>query len=143
MELNCLKCGKPFKTTQSRPGKYCSAKCGHDDKKEKPLSQRLWSKIDVKSEDECWPWKGTLNKQGYGAIGFKDRKPKGAHRVTYQITKGDIPEGMVVMHTCDNPQCCNPKHLKLGTYSDNSEDMVSKGRGNPPKGNNNIHSKGR
>ncbi len=92
------------------------------------LSQRFWSKVDIRSEDECWLWQGCLSKAGYGQIRFGG-KLYYAHRVAYSMTYGEIPDRMEILHTCDFPRCCNPNHLQLGTHDDNMKDMAQKGRG--------------
>ena len=79
---------------------------------------------------KCWEWRASKVTSGYGQI--KGQAPFGkrlkAHRVSYEIHKGPIPDGMFVMHTCDNPGCVNPDHLRAGTHSDNMRDMASKKR---------------
>lgn len=94
----------------------------------KTLEQKFWEKVEVC--DGCWRWHAAKLPSGYGIIGGSKGASKNhyAHRVSYEIHHGPIPDGMVVMHTCDNPECCNPSHLRTGTYKQNSEDMVSKGR---------------
>ncbi len=76
----------------------------------------------------CWKWRGAKLKHGYG------RYSGGllAHRIAYELLVGPIPESLLVLHSCDNPECTNPKHLFLGTHSDNAKDMVSKGRNRHP-----------
>lgn len=91
-----------------------------------PLSERLWRRV-VKT-DTCWLWTGCRSKQGYGSIGDEGGQPEGAHRVAYRITYGPIPAGLCVLHRCDNPPCCNPAHLFLGTNTDNVADREAKGR---------------
>lgn len=72
----------------------------------------------------CWPWRGEVDKDGYGYVG-RDR----THRIAYAREAGmELQVGDVVMHTCDNPTCCNPRHLALGTQLQNIADRVSKGR---------------
>ena len=80
--------------------------------------------------DNCWIWLGRLFGKGYGSIGLggKGAKQVLAHRLSYQIHKGPIPDGMVVMHKCDNPRCVNPDHLEAGTQSQNIKDAFSRGR---------------
>jgi hypothetical protein len=95
------------------------------------IEQRFWRLVDKRSDDECWEWKGQILKGGYGRL---SAGPKGggaflAHRLSWQLAnKQEIPEKMVVMHKCDNPKCVNPNHLSLGTYMENTWDMISKGR---------------
>lgn len=87
----------------------------------------MWDKIDKRGPDECWPWLGTLNAYGYGVIGHR-RKLAMVHRLVLGSTVGGIPEGMVVLHLCDNPPCCNPAHLRVGTYRENTHDAIAKQR---------------
>jgi len=77
---------------------------------------------------KCINWLGATNGVGYGITWF-NKKKEYAHRVAYIKANGEIPDGMFVCHSCDNPLCVNPKHLWLGTRSDNMKDMVKKGRG--------------
>lgn len=87
---------------------------------------RFWPKVIV-TEDGCWGWSGGTHEFGYGSFTSHDGH-YGAHRFSYYIHKGNIPEGMFVCHKCDNPPCCNPDHLFLGTVEDNNRDRESKGR---------------
>ena len=93
--------------------------------------ERFWSKVD-KSGD-CWEWLAGKNKKGYGQFHIS-RKQLGAHRVSWELTNSEIPEGLCVLHRCDNPGCVNPDHLFLGTAQDNSDDKISKGRDSRLKG---------
>jgi len=88
----------------------------------------IWLKINIKSSDECWEYIGLLDKDGYGSfmINYKNMR---AHRVAYESFYGSIPKKLLVLHKCDNPSCCNPNHLWLGTNKDNTQDMINKGRG--------------
>ena len=90
--------------------------------------ERFWKHVNKKSEDECWEWGASRNPNGYGNIkvNYKIRK---AHRISWTIHQGEIPEGLCVCHTCDTPSCVNPYHLFLGTHTDNMNDMNRKRRG--------------
>ena len=90
---------------------------------------RLWTKIEERGPDECWPWLASCNLDGYGHLRLNGKLER-AHRVVWFLTYGTIPEGMCVCHHCDNPPCCNPAHLFLGTQIDNIHDRDAKGRGN-------------
>lgn len=103
----------------------------------KPLSDRFWPKVIRRGDDECWGWSGARDVFGYGVLGAgRGRGTLGAHRVSWELHNGPIPDGLHVLHKCDNPPCCNPKHLFLGTVKDNSVDCARKGRvrGGMPKG---------
>lgn len=95
------------------------------------LVARFWAKVDRLSVGECWPWKGSRHPKGYGRIrvGGKYGELISSHRVSWEIAHGRmVPEGKQVCHSCDNPPCCNPDHLWLGSNADNVADKVSKGR---------------
>jgi len=88
----------------------------------------FWGHVDtLGGPDSCWEWFQSVDRNGYGYTWWNGRNAR-AHRVAWQITFGDIPVGMCVLHKCDNPSCCNPMHLWLGTRSDNVADKVAKGR---------------
>ena len=91
------------------------------------LEERFWEKVDKKEPDDCWIWQGCGDGR-YGGIKSKGRMLK-AHRVSWELANGPIPEGMCVLHHCDNPACVNPAHLFLGTHTDNMRDKEEKGRG--------------
>lgn len=84
----------------------------------------------VVSDSGCWEWTGLVGKNGYPSVGYKGKRARGAHRISFMLHKGEIPDGLFVCHTCDNKLCLNPGHLFLGTAKQNSQDMVSKGRAN-------------
>lgn len=92
----------------------------------KPLEKRLDSNTFY-SPDGCHYWLGTTSSDGYGTITV-NKQTKSTHRISYQVRKGPIPDGMFVCHHCDNPICINPHHLFIGTHLDNMRDMVKKGR---------------
>lgn len=88
---------------------------------------KFWRKIDKKGSDECWEWIAGRTKAGYGITKTNGEYHLG-HRLSWMIHNGDIPKGLFVCHSCDNPGCCNPQHLWLGTPHDNVIDAITKGR---------------
>lgn len=105
---------------------YRASRRGKPLKKLKP-SERFWPKVEVLGPQDCWLWTGCRGKKGYGKF-YADGHNVQAHRFSYLLAFGPIPEGKLVLHECDNPPCVNPLHLKLGTCADNTADMVRKGR---------------
>lgn len=90
---------------------------------------RFWAKVIKGSQNECWGWIGATSK-GYGAMAsdYKTRKVLRAHRMSFELARGKITNGLHVLHKCDNPTCSNPEHLFLGTHADNMRDMFAKKR---------------
>lgn len=86
----------------------------------------------ARKEGECMFWLGALNAYGYGAVRYQG-KVIGAHRLSYILHHGEIPDGELVMHSCDNRPCINPAHLSLGSIADNIQDMWDKGRDHQSK----------
>ena len=101
---------------------------------------RFWLKVDIGSDDDCWEWLACKNPKGYGQFQY-EKSIQQAHRVSYMINIGKIPDGLFVLHNCDNPSCVNPNHLFLGTNQDNVQDKVNKNRVHHPKGELNGRSK--
>lgn len=91
------------------------------------MEMRFWTKV-LPVESGCWEWQAGRNEHGYGLFATRRSGRSRAHRVAYERFVGPIPEGLHVLHTCDNPPCVNPAHLFLGTVKDNSKDMMRKGR---------------
>ena len=98
-------------------------------RKKRPVADRFWPKVDRRGPDECWPWLAGVRRkdEGYGAF-YVNGRHKPASRVAYELTFGEVAKGLVICHRCDNPGCCNPAHLFVGTNQDNDADRVAKGR---------------
>jgi hypothetical protein len=109
-----------------------SKSCGHSQK----LEDKFLSHIE--KTDYCWNWKGAISSHGYGSF-IVDKKNKMPHRISYELFKGQIPEGLYVCHSCDNIKCVNPDHLFVGTQKDNMKDCINKKR--MPKGEEKYKSK--
>lgn len=91
----------------------------------------FWSRVDKGSESECWLWTGRVTSHAWGEYGrfwVTDVGYVRAHRYSYELVNGPLPDGLFVMHACDNPRCVNPAHLSTGTHTDNMRDMATKGR---------------
>jgi hypothetical protein len=89
--------------------------------------ERFWSKVDVREPDECWEWKAGRDRDGYGLFQLKRRQIR-AHRFAWELANGSLLGQLHALHSCDNPSCCNPTHLFPGTNTENTADMVAKGR---------------
>lgn len=88
----------------------------------------FWPKVDIRGPDECWPWKRSTQRYGYGGV-TRNKEKKTASRVAWELTYGPIPaDKPFICHHCDHPWCCNPAHLFPGTHLDNMADMRRKGR---------------
>lgn len=140
----CQNCGKTFQITLGRfnyfPAVACSRTCADRKKritcigatnytaKQKKLFE---NKIMPEPMSGCWLWTGASNRRGYGSTNFNKRRQE-SHRVSWRIYRGEIPDGISVLHKCDNPGCVNPDHLFLGTNSDNMKDAFRKKRGRIP-----------
>lgn len=118
---------------------YCSHPC-HGEAKRRAANERratrFLSRVKKGAPDECWPYQG-YKLRGYGYVTEGAGKACSAHRYMYRLVFGEVPNDKVVCHKCDNPPCCNPNHLWLGSNAENVQDMWRKGRGKqavPPKG---------
>lgn len=126
-------CGKPLQAKALCHGHYIQQWKGqplrplrvlsHDP----PEERLIFGLSDYGVAGKCWGWKRAISSNGYGAIGV-DGGLKGTHVLAYELWVGPVPEGLHVLHHCDNPPCCNPEHLRVGTREDNMQDMVSRGR---------------
>ena len=91
-----------------------------------PVSERFWAK--VQKTPACWVWTASTSRNGYGKFRLPEGPLTSAHRISWEWAYGPVPEGMCVLHRCDNPPCVRPEHLFLGTIADNNHDCVTKGR---------------
>lgn len=94
--------------------------------------EKFWKRVN--KTEYCWIWMGAHQKDGYGILTYH-QKGYLAHRLSYELCNGLIPDGLYVCHTCDNPSCVNPSHLYLGTQSDNMKDRARRGRNNQTRAN--------
>jgi hypothetical protein len=112
--------------------------------KHMPLIERFFQKVDKSGSEaypNCWIWKPEKTGKDYGSFKhYRDRPAIGAHVSSYLFHIGEVPEGMLVRHRCDNPPCVNPEHLTIGSASDNMKDMFERGR-NPSQTKKQTHCK--
>lgn len=134
----CACCGDTFFRRAKSSGAqwekraFCSPICSNRSKEPEPLHVRFWN--NVVRADGCWLWVGTIDDKGYGKISHGGRaykKDLKAHRLSYELRNGPIPDGMVICHRCDTPACVNPAHLYAGTQKQNMMDASARGRLNP------------
>lgn len=106
--------------------------------------ERFRKRIDIRGKNECWPWTGGKSSkevgQNYGKVWFMGRKHR-AHRLAYELFNRSLLPTELVCHSCDNPPCCNPKHLFVGNHYDNTHDCISKGRSKKERGVDRYNSK--
>jgi len=142
----CQHCSAPFRSENLPKQRYCSKRCGGLAKR-LPVLDRLRAKLtNLHDPYDCWEWTGATIKNGYGTMKATDRprtcREQLTHRMMWIAVNGPIPDGLLVLHHCDNRPCCNPRHLFLGTKKDNTQDAIAKGRHvYIPAGEKNPHAK--
>lgn len=103
------------------------------------LAERFWPQVDRRGSDECWPWIGYADRHGYGRISIGLDAQGGAvqvpaSRAAWMLANDRYPGDLLIRHRCDNPPCCNPAHLELGTHADNNRDCRERGRHKAARG---------
>lgn len=133
---SCKQCGEVFRTWPNRirrgEGLFCSLSCCSKSKAVPPET-RFWR--HVTKGDSCWIWVGNLDRGGYGRLNIHGKFIL-AHRLSWELHNGPIPAGLLCLHKCDNPPCCKPEHLYLGTDKDNTRDKMARNRQGAPRGSN-------
>ena len=129
-ELGCQSCGGPIRRNAKHSNaRFCSQRCVNLGRRRPTLAERFHARVDRRGgPEECWPWVGAVNRGGYGRMLWTDGHQHGAHRIAFELAFGWTLAHAVVCHSCDNPRCCNPTHLWLGTVADNNKDRAAKGR---------------
>ena len=135
MKVNCQWCDSEFNIRPSHyergQGRFCSCVCRNKSRWKRYQNDALnwfWNRVDLTAGGvACWPWRGRRLRSGYGRLVLRGRQIA-AHRIAYELSNGPVPTGLLVCHSCDNPPCCNPLHLWIGTHQDNMDDMMAKGR---------------
>jgi hypothetical protein len=98
------------------------------------LEDRFWSLVDRRGDDECWEWAGSRTRARYGILRENPRTEWKAHRLSWALHNGPVPDGALICHHCDNPPCVNPSHLYAGNAKSNAQDRASRGRGGEKRG---------
>lgn len=125
----CHQCGVPFEVFPCRANtaKYCSTECKYQ-ARALSIDERFHERVASPDENGCMLWTHSTDSKGYGRLWYEGGRI-GAHRLAWEIHHGiPVPEGMQVNHHCDNPLCCNPAHLYVGSQADNMQDMADRDR---------------
>lgn len=140
MTKSCAHCATPFRSKHNHArSRYCSLKCAGAAQTANAQIKRLSPDraaslisefVERRGLDDCWPWRGIVQPNGYGrACAVMGRKHEYAHRLAYAVAHPDQSiRGRFVLHSCDNPICCNPNHLSLGDHSENLRQAMERDR---------------
>lgn len=126
----CTYCGSGYQVERrhAETSRFCSLTCKASYQADpERMVARFWESVEKGPGDACWEWTGHANRSGYGRVTRRGRDLF-AHRYSWELANGPIPDGLIVCHRCDNPPCVRPEHLFLGTHSDNMRDAQRKGR---------------
>lgn len=132
----CEFCGKQTQSKfASQLKRFCSRRCSarHTAPVRSKTPEEFLACVQKGDPGACWPWTGARQRQGYGICSYGGQGWL-THRLAFFLFTGTHPGELCVCHRCDNPPCCNPTHLFLGTQADNTRDMVEKGRERHPFG---------
>ena len=116
-----------------KTGKHTCPQCSDKRKKKREhfmydgMVAAFWAQVEIRGENQCWHWTGAKTSRGYGRPMFNGRR-RMAHRWSLEFATGDSGDGRLALHSCDNPRCVNPKHLRWGTQLENIQDRVFRGR---------------
>ena len=141
----CPQC--KIEVTKRKRSPFCSRQCAGLSKR-KPVTERFWRQVDKRGPDDCWLWTGNLTYGGYGVLNLMGKRNTTAHRFSWSLHNGPIPEGAghhgtCIRHKCEaryptgdmtGRRCVNPAHLETGTHQDNMADKAKSGRSNAKRG---------
>lgn len=123
---DCEYCNNGFEVNKADLRRFCSLLCSNKSRGKTPR-QSIHDNT-IRNENGCLDFTGPIKSGGYGRVAISGGKYRAAHRISWELHHGEIPQGMCVLHKCDRPICCEILHLFLGTQADNVEDMMAKER---------------
>jgi len=135
----CRQCGKDrsmaryFEFKGLNEDQILGRKLEKEKNKRKHIIDRFMDSVEIEPNTGCWLWTGSGDKDGYGRFNYDGSQNKRAHRASYELFIGEIEKGMMILHSCDVPECVNYNHLRQGSAFDNMADMANKGRGKNQK----------